>query len=94
MREECRNQALQRRQCQPGRWNMLSEDWDNVESVAMKLSYKPEWLTENTYRQWSTHRTHALQYVAAEAGPEFEQLRGPKRKPRALEDSAGTLGDE
>ena len=38
MRLEARAQAEQRIVAQPGRWNLLSEDWDNIESVAMKLS--------------------------------------------------------
>ena len=63
MRVEARSQAEERLKAMPGRWNMLSDEWDNIESVAMKLSYSPEWLMPDTYELWANHRGRTMERV-------------------------------
>ena len=56
MRIQSREQSEGRRAAQPGRLNLLSEDWDNVPAVAMKLGSRDEWLCPETFAAWDRAR--------------------------------------
>ena len=56
VRRQAKEQSDSRRASQPGRLNLLSEDWDNVPAVAMKLGYREEWLQPSTFAAWDRAR--------------------------------------
>ena len=93
VRRQSKEQSDSRRASQPGRLNLLSEDWDNVPAVAMKLGDREEWLLPSTFAAWdracrrreeasfsppATLRDHP------ESSPDAPR-RAPPQRPLALE---------
>ena len=94
VRRQAKEQSDSRRASQPGRLNLLSEDWDNVPAVAMKLGYREEWLNPTTFAAWDRARRRreeasfsppATLRDRLESSPDVPR-RPPPQRPLALDD--------
>ena len=63
-----RDQYRTRMRSQPGRLNQLSEEFDNVGGIAMKLGYKEQWLSPETAHAFNAHRAARAAAVGAMGG--------------------------
>ena len=73
----------------PGRLNQLAEEWDNVGSIAMKMGYKPQWLSDESYQQYQFARQAARIQSSGGMGAGHTPSPPPEsRKPLALADSS------
>ena len=76
MRKRVRELYRSKMKSQPGRLRILSEEYDNVGSVALKMGYKQDWLSDETLEAFQVMAAHrGSQNLGAEV-----QMHNPRRQ--------------
>ena len=81
MRAQVRDQYLMNLERHPTRLRILSDEWDNVHTCAMKMGYKEEWLSPGLLSAWMNARARQQDITASPLA-----FTGTGRHHRALQD--------